>query len=715
MNREGGTVRVLHVEDESTFADLTAEMLEQENEQFAVETAQNASDGFDHLAEREVDCVVSDYQMPGRNGIEFLETLRDRNNDLPFILFTGEGSERVASKAISAGATDYLQKGGGTEKFEVLAHRIENAVTHARAERERHRRLDAIETAQEGVSILDTTGHYSYVNDAYADIFGYEPDEMVGESKDITYRDGTTFTDDVLPVLRKQGHVQREATGERADGSPVPLEYSLATTAADEFVCTVRDLSEFKANQQERDETTTVLQTVVENLPMGVLVEDADRNIRMTNDALCEILDIPASGDDMVGRDCDAAIEEVKQVFEDPDRFATGVEERIENREAVYEEKLELADGRTVERDYIPYTLPEGPANLWLYRDVTDRTVRERELQRSHRRFKAVFNSPETFLAVLDTDGSVRTVNQTALEFVDTDLAAVEGKPFWETPWWTHSESLQQDLKEWITQAASGDHVRYEAFHYAPDGEKVTADGVIRPVTDDGQVVSLVAEARDITERKQRKRALERQNERLDEFTSVVSHDLRNPLNVAKSRLELATDECESDNLEHVSDALDRMETLIDDLLTFAREGEEVQNTVSVSLAETVNDCWQNVETADGVVTVETEQTIRAKQGRLRQLLANLLRNAIDHGGDDVTVTVGELDDGFYVADDGPGIPENERDDVFETGYSTADDGTGFGLNIVEEIATAHGWDTQISESRDGGARFEFTGVEFAE
>jgi PAS domain S-box-containing protein len=715
MNRDDGTIRVLHVEDEPAFAELTTEMLEREGERFAVETARTASDGFDYLTETDVDCIVSDYQMPGKDGIEFLETLREKNEDLPFILFTGEGSERVASEAISAGATDYLQKGGGTEKFELLAHRIQNAVTRTRAEHEQQRRLDAIETAQEGISILDAEGRYTYVNEAYADIFGYEPDEMLGKPKDITYRDETTFTADVRPVLREQEHIEEETTGKRADGSPVPIRYSLATTATDGFVCTVQDLREYRANEQEQDATATVLRTVVENLPLGVLVEDADRNIRLANDRLCEILNFSASGDDLLGRDCDAAVEAVKQLFDDPDGFAAGIQERIENREPVYEETLKLADGRTLERDYIPYTLPDGPANLWLYGNITDRTARKRELQRNDRRFEAVFESPDSFLAVLDPDGRVQRINENALAFVETDLETVRGEPFWTTPWWTHSESLQQDLQRWIDQAASGDHVRFEACHYAPDGEKVTADGVIRPVTDDGEVVSLVAEARDITERKQRKQALERQNERLDKFTSVVSHDLRNPMNVAKSRLELAADECESDHLRHMSDALDRMETLIDDLLTFAREGKEVQNTESVSLAEAVNDCWQNVETRDVVLTVETEQTIRANQGRLRQLLANLLRNAVDHGGDDVTVTVDELEDGFYVADDGQGIPESDRDDVFEAGYSTADDGTGFGLNIVQEIASAHGWDSRITESTDGGARFEFTGVEVVE
>ncbi|WP_239640455.1 sensor histidine kinase [Halogeometricum pallidum] len=90
--------------------------------------------------------------------------------------------------------------------------------------------------------------------------------------------------------------------------------------------------------------------------------------------------------------------------------------------------------------------------------------------------------------------------------------------------------------------------------------------------------------------------------------------------------------------------------------------------------------------------------------------MENLFDNAVRHGGERVTVTVDRLSDGFSVEDDGPGIPAEERDDVFEYGYSTADDGTGFGLNIVAEIADAHDWDVAVSEG-DGGARFEVTGV----
>ena len=210
-------------------------------------------------------------------------------------------------------------------------------------------------------------------------------------------------------------------------------------------------------------------------------------------------------------------------------------------------------------------------------------------------------------------------------------------------------------------------------------------------------------------------RELERQNAQLERFASVVSHDLRNPLTVARGNLELVRDDRDSDRLEAIADAHARMEALIDDLLTLARQGETIDSTEVVDIGELSRVCWEPVSTDDVTLSIEDVPPIVADRERVRQLLENLFRNGVEHGGPDVTVRVGPLADGsgFYVDDDGPGIPEDERDHVFESGYSTAESGTGFGLAIVAEIATAHGWDVRVVESADGGARIEVLGVEF--
>jgi signal transduction histidine kinase len=170
------------------------------------------------------------------------------------------------------------------------------------------------------------------------------------------------------------------------------------------------------------------------------------------------------------------------------------------------------------------------------------------------------------------------------------------------------------------------------------------------------------------------------------------------------------------------------MESLIDDLPTLAREGEEATDLEDAELADICRECFETVETTDAETVVEATGTVRADPGRLKQLLENLFRNAVEHGStsppsharedavehgpDDVTITVGDRPDGFYVENDGPGIPADERERVFESGVTSSESDTGFGLAIVEEIAAAHGWDVVATEGSDGGARFEITGVD---
>ena len=216
---------------------------------------------------------------------------------------------------------------------------------------------------------------------------------------------------------------------------------------------------------------------------------------------------------------------------------------------------------------------------------------------------------------------------------------------------------------------------------------------------------------------RERERELKRQNERLDRFASVLSHDLRNPLSIAEGYAEVARTETESttvdDAVAEVQSAVERMSTLVDQTLTLARDGARVDGTEPVALPVLARRLV-DATTGEGLeVTFEDEGvpewTVRADRDRLERILDNLLRNAVEHCGPAVTVTIGRLDDepGFYVADDGPGIPVDHREEVFEYGTSFAD-GTGLGLAIVAELTRAHGWCIRVEDSDEGGARFVF-------
>ena len=267
---------------------------------------------------------------------------------------------------------------------------------------------------------------------------------------------------------------------------------------------------------------------------------------------------------------------------------------------------------------------------------------------------------------------------------------------------------VEAAVKRAISEAESFD---IEARLNSPGETHRWIRTVGEPVIERGQVVKVRGVMQDITNRKESELQLKQQNDQLEQFASVISHDLRNPLNVAQGRLSLAQEECESKHLTNVEDALERMQELIEDLLALAREGDRVSDTETVDLAQITVDCWQYVETADATLQTPIDRSIQADPSRLTQLLENLFRNAVEHGGDNVTVTIGELDGGFYVEDDGPGIPEDERDEVFEAGYSAGDQGSGFGLAIVKQIVDAHGWTIRVTESDHGGARFEIRGV----
>ena len=216
-------------------------------------------------------------------------------------------------------------------------------------------------------------------------------------------------------------------------------------------------------------------------------------------------------------------------------------------------------------------------------------------------------------------------------------------------------------------------------------------------------------------ERQRRQRELTRERDRLSDFASLVSHDVRNPLNVATGRLEVV--DVDGEDEAHVAaamDALDRIDELIADMLTLAQLGTDALETDWVDIEAIATDAWDTVDTGAASLTVESSARIVADASRLQQLFENLFRNSVEHATPSdgaPTVRVGRLPDGFYVEDDGPGIPADEREAVFESGYTTSDDGTGFGLRIVAEITEAHGGTVSLTDSDSGGARFEMTGL----
>jgi signal transduction histidine kinase len=328
-----------------------------------------------------------------------------------------------------------------------------------------------------------------------------------------------------------------------------------------------------------------------------------------------------------------------------------------------------------------------------------------------------VFAELDDGVVVVDKRGVVADYNDAAQRLLGTHLAT--GSQFRETAPPAIARALEAGDDDPVEIVAGGE-TRW-----------LTVQSNLADDDTSGRLVLL----RDVTELQRKRTELDRENERLERVADTISHDLRNPLSVADGYLDLAEERGDPEDFERVRNALDRMDDIIDGTLRLARTGLSDPDVRDVALADVVERAWANVPTEAAELVVDggvgdsaarssaprsdAVHVVRADPDQLESLLENVFRNAVEHGarsdaGDApaITVTVGATPKGFFVADDGRGIPERDRGDVFERGFTTSDSGTGLGLAIVLDMAEAHGWQAALSDSDEGGARLDVTGVE---
>jgi PAS domain S-box-containing protein len=350
-------------------------------------------------------------------------------------------------------------------------------------------------------------------------------------------------------------------------------------------------------------------------------------------------------------------------------------------------------------------------------RDISQRKRQEQQFQELAEEYRTLLETVEDSIFFLNVEADdteyvfrFERLNRAYEEQTGITTKEIKGR----TPTDVFGEDLGTELRANYRRCVqAGEPISYEEEVPVETGARFWQT-VLTPVITNGEVIQIIGITRNITERIKQERQLKSQKERLDEFAGVVSHDLRNPLNVAQGRAELLANDCDSEHLPPIVESLDRMEEIITDTLTLAKEGQVVSDPEPIELVNIVGTCWKNVQTDEATIEIEDKGTITGDRSRLHHVFENLFRNAVQHGGPDITVRVGQIDDdGIYVEDTGPGIPEDAREAVFDPGHTSARGGTGFGLTIVKRIAEAHGWQVTVVDGTDGGARFEFADVDF--
>ncbi|MFC4553006.1 MULTISPECIES: PAS domain S-box protein [Halorussus] len=346
--------------------------------------------------------------------------------------------------------------------------------------------------------------------------------------------------------------------------------------------------------------------------------------------------------------------------------------------------------------------------------DAEERRREAEQYSRELERYQTIVETVNDGIFVIDEENRFTLVNDAYTELVGYEREELLGSnsAFLATGD-TDVEAMSDTIHEDLGSGLAGRQT-YESKIQTASGETREVESTVALLPEqEGADRDKVVVVRDITERNERERRLEKQNERLDSFAGLVAHELRNPVTIGQIYSQQLPSDGDRKATEYITEAFDRIEHIIDVMLVITRGRKAVSESESVELADVVRETWDEADSSGATLSVAVDRAIEADETYVRHLFRNLFENAVEHGGSDVTVTVGDLPTGFYVEDDGTGIPKDDREVVFGSGYTTAGGrgGMGLGLTFVREMADIYGWTCSVTESESGGARFEFENV----
>jgi PAS domain S-box-containing protein len=708
--------RVLYVESDPDIRETLADYLDEVDDIDTISVG-GGQRALDKLGES-VDCVITGLPVDGDSWARLVDHIP---STVPLVLYTDHDPTTIASSVLSR--ADSLVERGSDQHQAFLVRKI-RSVTGGTPRSEPRRRTDAKSLAAERTTGLDTflidnSGTVVWSSSPFETVFpgtDTPSEDDFYEHLSVVLADQPTAASSIL-ALRDSDTVREGAllsipldTGGRRD--VVHCSFPLPDKSGVARIELFQDLTVGR----ERKERLLLFETLVMGTQDGLYTLDANGTIDFCNPAMAEQLGY--TREDLLGRHASEVMAEgeleygqrvVQDLIDDPERQNT-----------VYDMVFVTKDGERRDVSLNIQLLPSPDDSyaglVGVMRDVTARKERKRELER----FETIIQALGDPVYATNGDGELIYVNEAFERKTGYSASEVLGQ---------HGALVLDDdstdtMQMVVQRLMEGDQPTetVELTVVTADGSRFPAEvhTALLP-TDDGNFNGNAGVVRDITERKRRE-------ERLEEFTSVVAHDLRSPLAVGQGNLDLYRQTGEEKRLDKVENALEEMEHLIDDLLELARHGDVIGETEAVDLEATARDAWQQLQTRGATLTCDCTGTVQADRDRLRQAFENLFGNSVEHGStsnrpqadnsvehssETVDVTVTRIPNGFAVADSGPGIPPEERKQVFDRGYTTAEKGTGFGLAIVEEIVNAHGWTIDVTESADGGARFEITGVDF--
>jgi PAS domain S-box-containing protein len=721
---EKNKLRILHVDDDAAFLAVAKQCLEEQS-QFEVDTALSAKEALKKLKRSEYDAVVSDYQMPEKNGLELLRELRQEGNYTPFILFTCKGKEEMAIEALNSGVYRYVGKDGDAEAtYEELKRSICDAVRGQRAEkllRETENRLRLItENMQDMLLLTDTNLICTFASASHKWILGYEPSEIIGKN---VY--DFIHPDDVARAMEAAEKAFKDNSGgtmevrvRRADGSYI-LSEGIGKILTDEngqitgTMFTSRDITERRRIEQTLKDSEEKYRKLFDEAMDAIFVADYETGL---------VLDCNRAATKLMGKAKSELIGMHQRFLHPPEestgKFSKTFEKHRTDKEGIVVEGQIVTKNREIRDVAIKANLIEVSGKKMLrgvFRDITE----SRKISEKNRLQARLLNAVGQAIVATDLKGNITYWNLAAEQLYGWQEAEVLGRNIVDV---TPAENSQEQARGIMNRLIEGEHWSGEFIAKRRDGTVFAAIVTNAPITDDkGEIIGVIGVSTDITEQKWMQEVFDdaigkvvELNEKLRVVEGLTRHDIRNKLSALNGRLYLLKKRF-GDNPE-AQQHLKEMELVSQQMLRiiefekiYVQVGAEELSYIDVE--RHFNEAAFLFSDLKGATLVnECQGLMVLADSLLRQLFYNLIDNTLKYGKKTRRIRVHYKEEKNQVKliyeDDGVGIPSDVKSHLFQEGYGT---GTGYGLYLIKKICEAYGWTIEETGKEGQGAQFTMT------
>lgn len=585
--------------------------------------------------------------------------------------------------------------------------------------------------------VMDLWGKVLKMNDSAVNLLGYDQANEEFNLIDLALTSEVDKVMGAFDLLMQDGSItnfQVHIKTKSADIKLVQINASIILDFNNKPIAAqgiVRDITKEKKAEQQLIQSENRLSILIQNLDYGVLLENHNREIIVTNDKFCELFDIESSPSALVGIDCSQSLKQNKLLFENSEEFETRVYEIIKAKKKVAGDVLHMKNGKILERNYVPlFVSSDNEGHLWSYKDITLKRKYEQNLEAERKKYRSIIQNMDLGLVETQTDDRILMVNKSFAQMTGCKEQELEGKRIDEAFAVLSNRSsfkleqnpqcmLSNDSKELKVKTLNGD-IRYWLFSGAPNvdinGDTIGGIGIYLDITD---LKSLKFQKEDLLVK------LERSNDELQEYAHIVSHDLKSPLRSIDALIQWIKEDNKDllkketlQHFNHIETTLEKMEQLISDVLLYSSVDSDVDKEKNVDMNLLVSKVTDLLHVPKHITIkiLNRLPRIMGDQTKLQQVFQNLISNAIKFidkpkGIIEIDVKEQAKHYQFSIRDNGIGIDSQYQDQIFKIFNSLhkSKDSSGIGLSIVKKIVNLYGGNIWIESRVGSGSTFYFT------